>query len=398
MLIRQADTTAVLPKRLDALTSLRFFAALAVFAHHFTGLGGKTGFGRSPWIFPYSQMGAHGVTFFFVLSGFLMIWVFKPQEKAVSFWWRRVGRIFPVHLVTLPLAIYAFYIAAHADIHWGSLLSAVFLVQGWFPGITPTLPGNPVTWTLSVELLFYALFPLIAPIVVRIRTRWLACASLAGLAAMWAINWYSVENFTPATASWVMRHPVLYLPVFLLGMTLALAIQRGRRVPLHPIVPIGALALYTYGYYQVTLRVPKGVLREQLDYTLRPTIALLAALIILSFVQREIVGRRGILNKTLLINLGLWSYSFYLIHHAVSRLSTYEWGRMPDNNAVLFTLLGMALVINILSWALFTYVEEPAERWWRTHMPKSWRTPRDAAGDSALPPRPREREAEPAQV
>ncbi|GGN56045.1 hypothetical protein GCM10010112_07520 [Actinoplanes lobatus] len=77
----RADPTAPLPKRLDSLTSLRFFAAFAVFTHHFTGLGGKTGFGRSEAIFPFSGIGAHGVTFFFVLSGFLMMWVFKPRES-----------------------------------------------------------------------------------------------------------------------------------------------------------------------------------------------------------------------------------------------------------------------------------------------------------------------------
>ena len=52
---------ALMPKRLDSLTSLRFFAAFAVFAHHFTGLGGQTGFGRAPAIFPFSGIGGHGV-------------------------------------------------------------------------------------------------------------------------------------------------------------------------------------------------------------------------------------------------------------------------------------------------------------------------------------------------
>jgi peptidoglycan/LPS O-acetylase OafA/YrhL len=66
-----------LPKRLDSLTSLRFFAAFAVFTTHFTGSGGKTGLGRAPLIFPYAQFRGNGVSLFFVLSGFLMIWVFN---------------------------------------------------------------------------------------------------------------------------------------------------------------------------------------------------------------------------------------------------------------------------------------------------------------------------------
>jgi peptidoglycan/LPS O-acetylase OafA/YrhL len=380
----RAAAGAALPKRLDSLTSLRFFAAFAVFTHHFTGLGGKTGYGRSPLIFPYSEIGGHGVTFFFVLSGFLMMWVYKPGEHPGSFWWRRVGRIWPAHLAALPLAVLAYYIVAHKPIEWWSLISSVFLVQTWFPHVTPTLPGNEVTWTLSVELLFYALFPLFGWIAVRTRTRWLALATVAGLIGMWAINWLAVAYLSAPHASWVMRNPIVYLPEFLLGLTMAMALKRGWRLPVRPFIPIVLLVAYVYGYYQGRMRLPHDAV-NQLDFTVRQCVAIFSALIILSFVQREMRGLRGILNTKPLVLLGLWSYSFYLIHHSISRLATYEWGRMPDTNAVLFTLLGMGLVVAGLSWALFDFVEEPAERWWRRHTPKRWL--RKVDGRSVTPPR-----------
>jgi peptidoglycan/LPS O-acetylase OafA/YrhL len=116
----------------------------------------------------------------------------------------------------------------------------------------------------------------------------------------------------------------------------------------------------------------------------------LSALIILAFVQRELRGLKGVLNTKPLVLLGLWSYGFYLIHHSISRLATYEWGRMPDNNAVLFTLLGMALVVAAMSWALFTFVEEPAEKWWRKHTPKRWLPKKE--GQAVIPPDPIELE------
>ncbi|BFU42564.1 acyltransferase family protein [Krasilnikovia sp. MM14-A1004] len=394
---------AILPKRLDSLTSLRFFAAFAVFAHHFTGVGGGTGFGRSPLIFPYSEIGGHGVTFFFVLSGFLMMWVFKSHEHPGVFYWRRVGRIWPAHLVALVLGVFAYYIAAHQAIHWPSLISSVFLVQTWFPGVTPILPGNEVTWTLSVELLFYALFPLLGRVAARLRTRWLVAATGIGLAGMWAVHWFATAHFSRGTAGWVMRHPVVYLPEFLLGMTLALAVRRGWRLPLRPIVPVTLLFGYVFLYYQGRERLSDGVV-AQLDFTVRPMIALLSGLIIVAFVQREVRGLRSVLNARPLVLLGLWSYSFYLIHHSISRLATYQWGRMPDNDAVLFTLLGMAVVVNVLSWALFAYVEEPAEKWWRKHTPRRWL---DRKGTVAVVPAPRTdrspeaepgREPEPAPV
>ncbi|MFF4169972.1 acyltransferase family protein [Streptomyces sp. NPDC001744] len=363
---------AVLPTRLDSLTSLRFFAAFAVFAHHFTGVGNKTGYGTAPSIFPYSEMGGHGVTFFFVLSGFLMTWVYKPHEHPIAFYIRRVARIWPATLVAAALAYYVFYFRADQAVEWKSFIASVFLVQNWLPEATPTLPGNPVTWTLSVEILFYALFPLLARFIVRMRTPLLVALTIAGLVGMWAVNWWAFDSLAPATARWVMRHPVVYLPQFLLGMTVALLLRRGFRVPLRPIVPLALLAAYVYGYF--TLRAHLSAAYDaQLDYTLRPTVALLAALIIVAFVQREAAGHRGILNKKPLILLGVWSYAFYLLHHSVIRLSIYEWGRVPDKDSALFSMLGMGLVVLALSWVLYRFVEEPANRWLVRRIPARWK-------------------------
>jgi peptidoglycan/LPS O-acetylase OafA/YrhL len=180
-----------------------------------------------------------------------------------------------------------------------------------------------------------------------------------------------------------MRLPVVYLPEFLLGMTVALAVKRGWRLPLRPAVPVLLLGAYVVFYYQGRARFGAGAV-QQLDYVVRPVIALLSVLIILAFVQREVRGRRGVLNTRPLVLLGAWSYCFYLIHHSVSRIATYTWGRRPDNNWVIFTLLAMAVVLNLMAWLLFRFVEEPAEKWWRARTPQRWlrRTP---PGDSPQP-------------
>jgi peptidoglycan/LPS O-acetylase OafA/YrhL len=43
---------------------------------------------------------ATGVSFFFVLSGFVLTWSARPDDIATGFWRRRIARIYPVHLVT----------------------------------------------------------------------------------------------------------------------------------------------------------------------------------------------------------------------------------------------------------------------------------------------------------
>jgi peptidoglycan/LPS O-acetylase OafA/YrhL len=140
--------------------------------------------------------------------------------------------------------------------------------------------------------------------------------------------------------------------------------------------------------------LPAGA-AAQLDYLVRPVVAVLAALIILAFVQREVRGQRGVLNAKLMVQLGLWSYCFYLLHHSISRLAIYQWGRMPDNNGTLFALIGMGMVVIVLAWALYSAVEEPAEKWWRRHTPQRWLRQGPPGGRTVAVPPLRRPETEP---
>jgi peptidoglycan/LPS O-acetylase OafA/YrhL len=72
--------------RLDSLTGLRFFAALAVVLVH---VGGQ--FATARWLLTVESYGYAGVSFFFVLSGFVLTWSHREQS-AGRFWWRRFAR------------------------------------------------------------------------------------------------------------------------------------------------------------------------------------------------------------------------------------------------------------------------------------------------------------------
>ena len=370
----------VLPSTLATLTSLRFFAAFAVFAHHFTGTGGRTGTGRAPLIFPESQLGGNGVTFFFVLSGFVLTWAFRPREHPMSFYWRRVGRIWPAHLVaTLLFLAVIVYIGAEIP-DWPSFWASVFLVQGWFPGVEPTLPGNGVTWTLSVEILFYALFPVVARVAQRVSTTALVAATAVGLAGMYAFTWWARTSLDPSDAAWALRHPVFYLPEFLAGVTLAMAVRRGWRWSIHPVIPGLGFAVFAYVLY---VGAPKAseTLATQLGYLLHPILTTLSVLVLLGCAVREINGRPGLLAHPVLVAFGAWSYAFFLLHQPVRRLHLHEWGRVDNDNNALLVMAGLAAVILAMSWALYTFVEHPAEQWMRHHVPRRWRERRRQGPD-----------------
>lgn len=371
-LIRHCGESDRAASRLDALTSLRFFAAFAVFVHHFNGFAPDGGLARVPLLYPWSTIGAHGVTFFFVLSGFLLTWSWRPGRQSLGgYYWRRFGRIWPAHLVATVPALLLFY-----DIGWGtdhtdlpSTISSLFLLQTWFPGVHPDLPGNPVTWTLSVELLFYALFPFFFRWFDRLRTRTLMLIAGLGLVAIWAADvWASYQE--PSSESWLMRTPVVYLPEFALGMGFAFALRRGWRMRLRPWVVIALFVAYApvYATHAVGPRDAFGI---QIEASVRQTVALLSVLLIAAFVQRELDGHRGLLHWRPLVLLGAWSYCFYLVHQQVIQ-AMYDMGLwQPADNRNIWILLLTAAIGTCFAWALYTLVEEPARKWWSARAPRA---------------------------
>ena len=111
-------------KKLDQLTSLRFFAALMIVIHHSADL-----FGNSDIKFSLD----HGVSFFFVLSGFILSYVYPKLDtwpEIKQFWRARVARIWPAHFITFLLAL---WLLPSAPWVTKTAIPNLLLVQGWVP-------------------------------------------------------------------------------------------------------------------------------------------------------------------------------------------------------------------------------------------------------------------------
>lgn len=140
---------------LSSLTSLRFFAAMMVVAHHLPG---------SPFFF---AEGYTGVTFFFVLSGFILSVRYASGFRdgtvtARAFWSARIARIYPLHLLTLAAAA---PIAWHWAPWWEfcqKLAAQLTLTHAAIPLRSFFFSFDEPSWSLSVEAFFYLLFPLLA--------------------------------------------------------------------------------------------------------------------------------------------------------------------------------------------------------------------------------------------
>ncbi len=369
--------------RLDSLTGLRFFAAWMVVVHHFAN------FGALPYIWRYQGFGATGVTFFFVLSGFVLTWSFVPSDTPPRFYWRRLARIWPLHAVTTLLALPVFYSMRDVPYDWTAIGLSFVLLHAWIPTVSTYFAGNPASWTLSCELFFYAIHPFVVRRAVAVSLRLLALATVAVVVAIFVVARWSPVWFSPRWYGWLLYiSPLFRVGEFLIGIALAVALKRGFRIPIGVIPAALLVGLWFHVEYQLSGQYFPAfaqVLTAQATYVVLP---LLYALLIAAAAQLDLRGRQSWLRSRPLVLLGQWSYALYLIHATII-YALIEWvGVRPYSavNVVWFALVS-ALAIGC-SALLYTLIEHPLEQrlrsWQRRWLAgRAARRPEAVAGSAA---------------
>jgi peptidoglycan/LPS O-acetylase OafA/YrhL len=172
--------------QLAPLTSLRFFAASAIVVNHMQGLWGIPE-NLTEHLWGRTNL-SQAVSFFFVLSGFILTYVhpeLPTRESRKRFLLARFARIWPAHVATFALLLVLIGDRGRVsgDIRDGWLwLLNLSMLHGWIPLENVYFSFNHVSWTISTEFFFYLLFPLL---IWRFHTTWwwklpLAFGSLAG--------------------------------------------------------------------------------------------------------------------------------------------------------------------------------------------------------------------------
>lgn len=336
------------PVPLPSLTGLRWMAALLVFGLHVRNFGyfGGTGGDLANWAF---RAGASGVSFFFVLSGFVMLWSARPGDRAPAFWRRRFARVYPVHLVTAGLALLLAVTTDRLPVPpLSGGLANVLLVHSWWHPWWQTL--DPVSWSLACEAFFYAAFPLLAPVLGRLGAR--GSAALTGLAVL------TVLALSRADAHHLLgfaayTHPLARLPEFVLGAAAARLVVLGRwRGPGLE----ASLALAVIGYFLVP-QVTRG-------YPATACTITGFALLIPAAAVADLRGLPSLWRHRRLVRLGELSFAFYMVHLLVLWTAAELIGRSPryaPPAAVAVTAVVFAVSL-ALSWLLHEGVERPARR------------------------------------
>lgn len=351
--------------KLQALTSLRFFAALAIVLHHIQGsLGVDAGFARPVLL-------EQGVSFFFVLSGFILTHVHGGlrREDRARFLWARFARVWPGHVAAIALVIVVWAWTGSGPIRstLPAALANLGLLHAWFPWPSYYFSLNNVSWTLSVEAFFYASFPIVAIRIGRRWPFWLALSLAAGLAMTEIAARYPVEASSldsPTIDSFVNINPLARWFEFVVGICSAVAWRRisaglapgrmsGTAIDCSALVVVALFAYYSAGIAGSLSQNPAQFLWLARGPVAAPAFALLIAVM---------ASHRGapsrLLAHPVLVRLGEISYALYLIHYPILKLA---WTKFPDAASGPGLILLFVLLLSV-SHLLWQCVEAPARR------------------------------------
>ncbi|GAA5102815.1 acyltransferase family protein [Nocardia iowensis] len=358
---------------LPALEGMRGMAALGVLLTHVafqTGAAGTPVLGRVWGRFDMA------VAVFFALSGFLL---WRPHAAAargvgsapsLGYYLRhRAARILPAYwvvvcavLVLLPSA------AGTASVRvWVSNLA---LLQVFVP-LTLT-DGLTQMWSLSVEVAFYLVLPLLAFAVVRLRGAAVCwrVPVLLGLAVV-CLGWNFIPVPTPDAIhsdNWLPG----YLPWFAMGMVLAELsfgseqLSNWRRLLGNQLL-MWSIALIFFLVSATDIGGPAGLTHaEPWQYAAKMGLgAIIGFALLAPLVLGDTSRPHRWLESSVAATIGRWSYGIFIWHLAVLWVVFPVFGILPFSGSfgyVLILTIAFTLPIAAASYAL---IEEPVRQWTR---------------------------------
>jgi peptidoglycan/LPS O-acetylase OafA/YrhL len=256
--------------KLPALTSLRLFAALVVVLHHARGF-----LIASSYEFPARE----AVSFFFVLSGFIMAYTYDNRVYSLkSYYTARIARILPG--AWLSLAAYVIILNPFVFIHNAHTpaipIFSFFLVQSWVPIPAYYWGLNSVLWSISVEVFFYLVFPFLQRSVKAhgILTPLVIFPILAGgiviaISTKLQLPDYSASNFNSADWQGMLYiNPLSRLKEFTIGilagmlfLRLPFQLWKGRRAMIwFSLAEISDITLKIWGWFNIDCSSPPSPL------------------------------------------------------------------------------------------------------------------------------------------
>lgn len=333
---------------ISQLTFLRFIAASAVVIFHFGREVPSLSWGSAFW--PYANT---AVSFFFVLSGFILAHVYGSRGvlNRRDFYVARFARIAPLYWAAL-LVVAAYAIYKHTLDGTAALLNAT-LLQSWVPGYALTL--NSPGWSLSVEVFFYLCFPWLLRTLKNIRH---SSMLVVVMLVVWVTNLtlhvalMNSQNLQSLSAGheFTAYSPLTHVATFVVGVIGGLLFDAHRQVFARiamPLVAASVLGLSLLFFW------PSPILRFHHNGLLAPLYLLL--LWGLGAAKEAWLSR--LMSTRPLVLLGEASYGVYILQFPVGIVhaplaARFHWGV----EATFWSYFALLVLVSLVA---FVWVERP---------------------------------------
>jgi len=338
--------------RLEQLTFTRFLAALCVLFYHYATMAPY-----SPTFDPFIRLSNTFVSYFFILSGFvLMVAYYRPEKGPISFrkfYWNRFLRIYPVYLLAL-LAMMTYLWLSYKQFILRDTILSLSLLQAWWPE-TP-LVINGAGWSLSVEAFFYLLFPFLLN---RIYYKSKPILGVLGCFVFWMVNqcifilYLKSSWYDPRYDLFFFFSPINHINEFVLGNGAGLAYMLWLKdkkwsLDLPVIIAIGTVVYFFY--FPVSGCYHNGLM----GFVFVP-------LILLMSINNAWITR--IFHWPVLILLGESSYAIYILQAPIFRAVEIVLHRFNPGPLIMFHTFMIVLIS--LSISIYLWVEKPIQLHWK---------------------------------
>ena len=342
------------PKTLGSIQVLRGVAAIAVVVTHCCGAFVRFHLPSmlARWR-QFSSFGACGVDIFFVISGFIMVYIsrnkFGSSKAARDFMGNRIRRVVPLYWFytsLMVLVVLAGYVLKKRAVPVALIVSSYLFIPeaDWTTHQIEVLLRQG--WTFEYEMLFYLLFAL-----------WLAVSPLRkarlyqGVLLVFMILGFAVSRLERHNSAFAMfaANPILF--EFAFGILIALLYSSGRFPGRFISKQLLLASVLGFG---ITIFLPLPPQYRVFFWGLP------SALLVLGALGLDRGGR-----KTMPQVLGDWSYSIYLSHlfvvlPLIAILRRFS-PRTPAQGDAAILVITVASVF--VGGASYRWVERPMMEW-----------------------------------
>jgi len=367
--------------------ALRFFAFLKVFLFHLPNV--LPGDPAMEWFRDHIKHGGGvGVSFFFVLSGFLITYILTYEKLNTGkidlkrFFVRRAFRIWPLfYLVVIIVLLLPPDFAQHWGLHmngggydpdWRFSLTFTENYKSIIMDSGPKLTPLPVFWSLCIEEHFYIIWMIVF---FFIRPKGIPYFLGTTVLIAWIFRFFETSIYETENVS--TNDLFTNIDYFAISGLLGYAVAKNYRrvadlvIRIPYAIRIGYIfAVLTLFYFQKDLFVHHDFFPEVLKYTLFSTV--FAGLLIV-FIPQEKGGLR-IRDKHLLSWLGRISYGLYVYHlvwiHVLMKVFKYNgWDLNHWSTFGLFVLITFSGTV-LTSAISYYWFEKPILSFRETLFPK----------------------------